>query len=518
MLAGWRCLSGPAPALRRYGPGLGRRPCPPPPPPAQVMFLTGRYIPGRAGLGAGPAFFPQRNGSEVNPTWVPAAKPRLEVADAPRYTPPPPLRIPRRSGSSLETQGGPGRGEVLGLMEREVGRGRLKRSHGTEGRQVAPTSTVFAAPLAGEAGAPITAALIAEILNQRARAGYRYAAGDPGCATNQNPVTESWQKGLSSPFGDQVFPRVASGIHGEVGLHTNLRPEDTRCVQSGFDRDFVRDGRGSRDGGFSTAAIDDEMPGPSSREAWRERQGAVRNKIPGSPRPTVRKESRLDRPDGKAGGQPVSVAREDSAAESKGVAVQSECAWIVGHSFVHRAQRRARKRPYGENLSIDPEELSVQWFGKGGMRWEELRDFLQGNIVRRGVPRFILLHLGGNDIGRYSCRELIMLMRKDLAYLMNCLQNTTFGWSDIIIRIKQADEPIWCNGVKKLNRQIGKWLVREGGFWIRHTWSWERLGGYFLGDGVHLSEVGMDLFNNALEEGLKQQLLVAGRSGGTKTN
>ncbi|XP_029442039.1 uncharacterized protein LOC115081909 [Rhinatrema bivittatum] len=191
--------------------------------------------------------------------------------------------------------------------------------------------------------------------------------------------------------------------------------------------------------------------------------------------------------------------------DADGVERLRDCAWIVGHS-VHQAKRRAAKRPYGENLNLNTDRWRVQWFGKGGMGWEDLLPFLQAKVGIMGPPSILIIHLGGNDIGKLSCRKLIGIMRKDLARIMSLWPEMKVGWSEIIIRIKHRTERVWKNGVKKLNRQIGKWVVQQGGFWIRHEWSWGMLEGFFLGDGVHLSDVGMDLYNNALEEGLEQQV------------
>ncbi|XP_029461829.1 uncharacterized protein LOC115093754 [Rhinatrema bivittatum] len=183
-----------------------------------------------------------------------------------------------------------------------------------------------------------------------------------------------------------------------------------------------------------------------------------------------------------------------------------KCAWIMGHSFIHRAQRRAMKRPYGEHLELDPLGWSVAWFSRRGMEWDEFLQFVVQRIDLLGVPDMLLVHLGGNDVGKKTCRHLLTCIKKDLAQVWIRWPTVRLGWSDIIVRLKNAEEQVWKSGVKNLNKQMGRWMGWEGGFWIRHVWAWSGEAGFFCGDGVHLSDIGMDLFNHTIQEGLEKEI------------
>ncbi|XP_029472955.1 uncharacterized protein LOC115099443 [Rhinatrema bivittatum] len=250
-----------------------------------------------------------------------------------------------------------------------------------------------------------------------------------------------------------------------------------------------------REAVFFAAPEEEEFPGTSKQEARREQacqqgpEGHVGRRSDEAVRPTD-----------------VSGYASRTGTERQKFPRNQECAWVVGHSFVHWAQRRAAKQAYGENLNLDTSKWTIQWFGSWGMRWGQLSSFLQDQKGIRCFPRIMIVHLGGNNIGKSYCRDLNMNMRKDLVGMLNMMPGMKIGWSDIIIRMKNHAEPLWCWGVKKVNRQIGKWLVQRGGFWIRHYSSWELIGGFFRSDGVHLSDIGNDLFNNALQEGLEQQI------------
>ncbi|XP_029460815.1 uncharacterized protein LOC115093300 [Rhinatrema bivittatum] len=233
-----------------------------------------------------------------------------------------------------------------------------------------------------------------------------------------------------------------------------------------------------------------------AREAWKEQPGYETSSHSGLQAWLARR------------GEPEEATRAAPGyrTDPKGSRNFTGCAWILGHSYIHRAQRRALKRPYGENLELNKKGWNLAWFSKRGMTWEELLPFLYERIDMWGAPDMLLIHLGGNDVGYKTCRELLTCMKKDISQLWIRWPKMRIGWSDIIIRLRNREELIWRIGIKKLNRQMGKWMGWQGGFWVRHQWSWMEEAGLFAGDGVHLSEIGMDMFNNAIQEGLEKEV------------
>ncbi|XP_029473507.1 uncharacterized protein LOC115099798 [Rhinatrema bivittatum] len=111
-------------------------------------------------------------------------------------------------------------------------------------------------------------------------------------------------------------------------------------------------------GGFSTVAGSegDVRSKLLRRESWQSRQ----DKSPG--REEAASSFRQDPGDG----APIFGGLQGRT-ERMGVKRFEGCAWIVGHSYIHRAQRRAMKRPYGEHLDIDRVGWRVSWFSKRGM-------------------------------------------------------------------------------------------------------------------------------------------------------
>ncbi|XP_029472989.1 uncharacterized protein LOC115099458 [Rhinatrema bivittatum] len=252
--------------------------------------------------------------------------------------------------------------------------------------------------------------------------------------------------------------------------------------------------RVGREVGFISDQDDEAFPGTSSQEAWREQE------LSGEFPRLVRRRSDSNRR------QPEEEQWSGDAdgAERKSVRGRQECVWVVGHSFIHWAANRAQHRPYGLNLELDERSWKIVWLSHRGMKWDNLLSLVEQSASQLELPKIVLIHLGGNDVGVGSCKDLIIKIKKDFGTLMNAMPETHWGWSDIIVRFKFLQSHLWCRGVKKLNSQVGKWVVRQRGFWVRHEWAWEVIPGYFRSDGVHLSDIGIDLFNTTIQEGLTQ--------------
>ncbi|XP_029457719.1 serine/threonine-protein phosphatase 2A catalytic subunit beta isoform isoform X3 [Rhinatrema bivittatum] len=123
---------------------------------------------------------------------------------------------------------------------------------------------------------------------------------------------------------------------------------------------------------------------------------------------------RQDKASGEAARNRILGVEEDLLGQRRGIG----CAWIVGHSFIHRAQRRALKRPYGENLELERLGWQLAWFSRRGMQWDELLPFLQERIDMWSIPDILLIHLGDIDVGYKTCHALLTCIKKDLAQII----------------------------------------------------------------------------------------------------
>ncbi|XP_069592534.1 uncharacterized protein [Ranitomeya imitator] len=171
--------------------------------------------------------------------------------------------------------------------------------------------------------------------------------------------------------------------------------------------------------------------------------------------------------------------------------------WIVGHSFVFWAQKRAGLRSYSENLSFHSSKVQVFWHGIRGLKWPSLVSEVKSCLEKFPYPDLIVVHLAGNDLGRINTLNLLAIMRSDLTYLRQTFPLSGVVFSEIIPR------RAWhCNQLsfldkirKRVNFSMKKFLPLISGFSFRHTDLEGFLPGMFRNDLVHLSDIGLDIFN-----------------------
>ncbi|XP_029445802.1 uncharacterized protein LOC115094037 isoform X2 [Rhinatrema bivittatum] len=73
-------------------------------------------------------------------------------------------------------------------------------------------------------------------------------------------------------------------------------------------------------------------------------------------------------------------------------------AWIIGHSYVRWAAKRACDRPYGLHLGMAHKDWRIEWMGKPGMHWDQLLPLMRQLKNLRAPPDVVIMHLGGNDL------------------------------------------------------------------------------------------------------------------------
>lgn len=176
--------------------------------------------------------------------------------------------------------------------------------------------------------------------------------------------------------------------------------------------------------------------------------------------------------------------------------------WIVGHSYIFWAQKRAADRIYSENLGLDPSLFCINWHGLRGVVWYDLIFELGRLYASSPPPNILIVHLGGNDIGKLETYDLISSMKDTFCFLHLNSPNTVLVFSEIVPRL------CWLQSVtfkplekvcKRINKALEKFLVPELGFSFRHFVLEGGITGIYRHDGVHLSDVGLDIFNCDLQ-------------------
>lgn len=185
--------------------------------------------------------------------------------------------------------------------------------------------------------------------------------------------------------------------------------------------------------------------------------------------------------------------------------------WILGHSYIRRAAQRAEVRPGGSNLGF--RQAEVVWRGVGGLRWHQvLAEAVAIGRVARG-PSVLVIHAGGNDICFLRMDELITIITADLDRIPSFYENVVLVWSEIVPRV------IWqgarnAGAVERARRTINARVSRSvrsrSGVVVRHRQLEGDNRQLMDGDGIHLNEIGLDIFLSGLQDGIEQALFLLG--------
>lgn len=113
-------------------------------------------------------------------------------------------------------------------------------------------------------------------------------------------------------------------------------------------------------------------------------------------------------------------------------------------------------------------------------------------------PDILIIHLGGNDVGKSSTLDLIFLIKHDLQHIHLIFPGTRIIFSEIIPRL------VWLSFSenrslekirRRVNHSIAKFMPTLSGLSYRHTELEGGFSGLYRQDGIHLSDIGLDIFN-----------------------
>lgn len=141
------------------------------------------------------------------------------------------------------------------------------------------------------------------------------------------------------------------------------------------------------------------------------------------------------------------------------------------------------------------------------MNWQELVPRIKYLLRFEQEPDFLIIHCGGNNIGSCKLHNFRRQIKSSLCKVSELLPKAKLIWSQILPRL------VWRNGqnIKSLNRaavrinNFAGWLcLKSGGGYIKYpeiTWNEK---GLFNMDGVHLSNMGNELFLYRIQSFLQE--------------
>ena len=126
-------------------------------------------------------------------------------------------------------------------------------------------------------------------------------------------------------------------------------------------------------------------------------------------------------------------------------------------------------------------------------------------------PNFLLIHVAGNDVGNTRVGFLRNKLKDVLVKIQRLLPQTKLIWSQMLPRLKwryssNSDSMDRCRA--RLNSSTGSYIIRKGGHYIKYP---DILPNYtfFKDDGVHLTELGNEIFLNTMQGALESFVLYA---------
>ncbi|KAM4048830.1 LOW QUALITY PROTEIN: uncharacterized protein ACNLHF_011452 [Anomaloglossus baeobatrachus] len=184
--------------------------------------------------------------------------------------------------------------------------------------------------------------------------------------------------------------------------------------------------------------------------------------------------------------------------------------WLLGHSYIFWAGQRAAYRPGGRHLGF--RSLDVHWRGIRGLMWPQVLPEVVGIAQVAASPVILLLHAGGNDLCSCRLAELLTTMRSDVDKFHGFFPKLVLIWSEVIPRVawQGRDTAAVERSRRTLNARMSRFIRFKGGVVVRHRQLEGDNSSLMLPDGIHLSDIGLDIFLSGLQDGIEQALLLMG--------
>lgn len=173
--------------------------------------------------------------------------------------------------------------------------------------------------------------------------------------------------------------------------------------------------------------------------------------------------------------------------------------WFVGDSIVYWAGVRAASRGR-VNLGL-PEHYTVGWYGIRGMSWGDFTHSLQLRVLFQPPPKVILINLGGNDLCCAGILRIFSWIRQGIDYIVSAYPSVQLIWCDILQRLHWGDSRAVDIVIESKRRRVNRYghervMQCSNGHILSHDIDYQTPG-FFRADGVHLSEVGLEMYIDA---------------------
>jgi lysophospholipase L1-like esterase len=179
--------------------------------------------------------------------------------------------------------------------------------------------------------------------------------------------------------------------------------------------------------------------------------------------------------------------------------------WILGSSIIKQAFIAARLRPEGANLCLEPN--IIWWQGYSGLTLAESKKKFLSLANVGNSPDYIVLHLGGNDLGRRSLVDLRKLIVELFRTILSIFPSVKIVWSAVLPRSnwRYSDNKVAMDKARKrLNSHGSSRALACGGHYLANSDFGKFEEHLFEKDRVHLSTLGTDIFLSNMSAGLEK--------------
>ncbi|XP_065929707.1 uncharacterized protein [Magallana gigas] len=195
--------------------------------------------------------------------------------------------------------------------------------------------------------------------------------------------------------------------------------------------------------------------------------------------------------------------------------MNQDSVWIIGSSIIHWAQKYAETT---NQLNLGLNHFTINWNGRRGMVWEYLYTTVSSMLIANKQPTILIIHCGGNNIGdpQNTLKGIQKFMKLTLSQIADLLPNTLIVWSHILPRSNWRQSLSTIEGEnsrRRINSAIATFVLKKlNGASIKYTDIQITQKKLFRLDGVHLSDLGNNIYINSLKNAIVQFVTSSSRT------
>ena len=156
----------------------------------------------------------------------------------------------------------------------------------------------------------------------------------------------------------------------------------------------------------------------------------------------------------------------------------------------------ARAQQGGVNLGLQ-ENIEIWWQGYSGLSLVDLQKKLVTLLTVSSAPDILIIHCGGNDLGKYPVQKLRCFLCSLVQFLNENFSKAHIIWSQILPRTnwRYSENNAAMHRVRqRLNNHAANLFIDRQGTYLKHP-SLQVSGPIcYKPDGVHLNQYGNELF------------------------